>query len=125
MEGRNKIFVSFIVLVSLIIVLYFFTEWFSKTTGYIVGEDPDNALAKCLTKEGAKLYTTDSCPECKKQKSLFGTSSFKFIDKVDCSYERAACLNLQLLPAWFINDTVYYGVKSTDELRILSGCEDV
>lgn len=125
MEKKNKVVVSFFIIIALVAGLYVFSGWFSRTTGYIVGEDQDDSLAKCMTQKGVVLYTTDSCPECKRQKSLFGASSYKYIDKIDCSYERPLCLNLQLLPAWSINSEFYYGVKSTEELRVLSGCGGV
>lgn len=124
MENRSKVILTFVVLVSLIAALYLFTDWFSKTTGLAVGEDPDNALAKCMTEKGVKFYGAKSCPNCEKQKSLFGTSAFQFVNYVECLDNPALCINLKGVPAWYINGSIYYGVKTPDELRVLSKCEE-
>lgn len=121
MESRTKVILTFIVLVFLITALYIFTDWFSKTTGLLVGEDPDNELAKCLTANGAALYISSSCPDCNQQKSLFGTSAFKFLNYVECE-NNPKCSDIKAFPAWKINNTIIYGLKTTKQLRALSGC---
>jgi len=55
MEKGKKVIITFVILVFLVAFLYFFSDWFSKATGYIVDEDPDNYLAKCLTDKGSVL----------------------------------------------------------------------
>ena len=123
MENRSKAIVTFIVLVGLVVALYLFTDWFSKTTGLAVGEDPDNALAKCMTEKGVKFYGAKSCPNCEKQKVLFGTSAFQFLNYIECLNSPSACANLKGVPAWYINGSIYYGIKTPDELRKLSRCQ--
>ena len=122
MEARKKAIMTFVLLISLITSLYIFTDWFSKTTGYLIGEDPDSEVAKCLTENGAVLYFSDSCPDCEKQKSLFGNSIIKYINITDCTKNPEKCANLRLIPAWYINKSVAYGVKTVYELKILSSC---
>ena len=122
MESKIKVIMTFIVLVFIITGLYFFADWFSKTTGYLFKEDPDNELAKCLTKKGAILYSSESCSDCKQQKALFGSTAFDFINHMDCSENTPPCSSLKSIPAWKINNTILYGVKTTQELRVLSGC---
>lgn len=124
MENRSKVILTFIFLVGLVMGVYLFSDWFSKTTGLAVGEDPDNALAKCMTQNGVKFYGAKSCPNCEKQKSLFGTSAFQFVDYVECAENPSACAYLQGVPAWYINGSIIYGVKTLNELRMLSGCEE-
>lgn len=121
MESRTKVILTFIALVFLIISLYIFTDWFSKTTGLSVGEDPDNELAKCLTANGAIFYTENSCQDCVQQKSLFGTSAFKYLNSIECE-NNPSCSDIKVFPAWKINNTLFYGIKTTKELRELSGC---
>lgn len=123
MQKRNKLIITFVFLVFLVAGLYFFTDWFSKTTGYAVGEDPDINLANCLTSKGIKMYGGKSCPICKFQESLFG-EAFKFIPYVDCSKKLMECFDLESVPAWEINGKIYYGIKELSTLRILSGCKE-
>lgn len=124
MEAREKVITTFFILVFLIAAFYLFSNWFSKTTGYGIGEDPDNYLARCLTENGAKLYTSESCPDCKRQESLLGTTTYRFIYKMDCSKDPSVCSNLKTIPAWYINNTFHYGIKTTAELKELSGCKN-
>lgn len=123
METKNKVILTFIVLIFLIAALYIFADWFSKTTGFLVEDDPDNKLAKCLTQKGARLYSASSCPNCKKQESFLGIAIFESLNKIDCSSSPLSCSELRMVPAWFVNNSMHYGVKTTQELKALSGCE--
>ena|SRR3989344_8838619 len=122
MEKGKKVIITFGILVFLIAFLYLFSDWFSKATGYIVGEDPDNYLAKCLTRSGGILYVSKSCPDCDIQKNLFGSSALSYLNYTGCDAGEPSCRDLEGLPAWKINGTVYYGVKTLTTLRGLSGC---
>ncbi len=122
MESRTRAIITFIALIFIITSLYFFTDWFSKTTGYLFKEDPDNELAKCLTQKGAIFYTSESCPDCKQQRRLFGNTAFDFLNYIDCTENSPQCSSLKSIPAWKVNNTMLYGVKTTQELRVLSGC---
>jgi hypothetical protein len=123
MEPKNKVITTFLILIFLIAALYLFTNWFSKTTGYIIEDDPDIYLAECLTKKGSKFFTSDSCPNCDSQKQLFGNSAYPHVNSIDCTRNPSECSLLQSLPAWYINGSLHYGLKTTDELRKLSACE--
>lgn len=122
MEKRNQIIITFFFLIFLILGLYFFTDWFSRTTGYFIESSPENTLAKCLTEKGVKFYGSKSCPDCEKQKQLFGPQAARVLNYIECSKEPQDCSNLQLLPAWYIKDKIHYGIKSLAELQLLSGC---
>ena len=122
MEKKYKIIFTFAFLIFLVAILYFFTDWFSKATGYIIGEDSDKELAKCLTEKGIKLYTVANCNFCEKQKKLFGNEALKYLNYVECSENFLECSKLKSVPAWKINGEINYGLKSLDELRALSGC---
>ena len=113
---------TFIMAVLLVMILYNFTDWFSKTTGYLVKDSPENDLARCLAKDGAELYGSKTCPDCRKQKETFGEIAFDFLNYIECSSNPAECSELKSLPAWNISGNIHYGVKNLDELRILSGC---
>ncbi len=122
MEGRNKVILTFIILIFLIAFLYLSSDWFSRTTGFGIQEDPDIVLAKCLTQKGIKLYGAKACSDCQKQIQLFGPSAFEHINYIICNGEGGTCQEILSVPAWDINGTIYYGIKSTNNLRSLSGC---
>ena len=81
-------------------------------------------LAKCLTEKDVKMYGTDWCSVCKKQKSDFGTS-FKYVDYVNCDFQTVECKEngVNRYPTWIITGTKYIGKQSLDTLASLSGCE--
>ena len=119
MEKRVKLLVTFTFLIILVASLYFFTDWFSKVTGYFAGEDDKTKLAQCLNEKGAELYTALYCPDCEKQKQIFG-KALELISKIDC--DEADCSNIRELPAWYFNKTFHYGYKNLTELDDISGC---
>ncbi|MCH7568121.1 MAG: hypothetical protein IIA87_01750 [Nanoarchaeota archaeon] len=121
MKPRTRVFVTFSILVMIIVGLYFFTDWFSKVTGYVLGEDEKIKLAQCLDGKNAVLYISSTCPDCDKQRELFGEEAFKFISYFECkSIEE--CPDLKGVPAWKINGEFYYGKKSLGSLQKISGC---
>ena len=122
MEKRTKVIATFIMAVLLVMILYNLSDWFSKTTGYLVEDSRGNDLAKCLTKDGAKLYGSKTCPDCKKQKEVFGEIAFDFLNYIECSSNQLVCSEIRSVPAWNISGNIYYGVKNLNELRILSKC---
>jgi len=80
-------------------------------------------FAKCLTEKGIKMYGTEWCSYCQKQKNLFG-SSFKYVDFVDCDKNRQECLAAGVTgyPTWKINGENYPGLQQLNRLAELSGC---
>ena len=46
MRQYTKTMLTFFVLVILLTGMYVFTDWFSKTTGYVLGEDEKTKLAQ-------------------------------------------------------------------------------
>ncbi len=121
MKKKYRVFITFLVIVALITTLYIFTDWFSKVTGYIFGEEEQIRVARCLEKHGAEFYTSLYCAECEKQKQLFGTA-IKLIKSVDCGEDKEFCPNVRELPAWYINKEIHYGLKNISELNTLAAC---
>src|SRR3989344_4501744 len=122
MKKKFKLLITFGILVLLVGGLYFFSDWFSKVTGSTVGEDEIVKLVKCLDKQGVEFYGNSNCPDCQKQKDLFG-QYFKRISYVNCGENLELCSNLREIPAWYINETFEYGFKNFGELGRLGGCE--
>ena len=119
MEQQTRTIVTFLVLIFVIFGLYFFSDWFSKTTGYVLGEDEKLKLAQCLG-ERATFYRSDTCPDCDEQLETFGKDASRFLKIVSCS-NVDECPEGGV-PAWKIGNQVHYGVKNLDELTTLSQC---
>ena len=121
METKRKVAITFVVIIVLVSGLYFFTDWFSKVTGYFSGQDESERIANCLNDGGAEFYTAISCAECEKQALVFGRA-FGIIDRVDCGDKGEKCENLRSVPAWYLNGNIYYGAKNLTELEDLGEC---
>lgn len=99
-------------------------------SGNIVGNSGDkkDALAKCLTEKGAKMYGAYWCPHCQSQKKDFG-DSFQYVDYVECAANGpnanpAACKDagIQGFPTWIIGGVQYSGEQSLSTLAKVAGC---
>lgn len=121
MGRRNRVIITFVILVAVVLGLYYFTDWFSKTTGYAPGEAEILRLARCLNEKGARMYGSETCPDCEKQKELFG-EFFEKIDYYECVGFEGECGEISALPAWRINGNLHYGVIVLDKLSEISGC---
>jgi len=121
MEAKTNVFISFFVLVVLITSIYFFTDWFSKTTGYVLGEDEKAKLAQCLSGRGDILYVSGECFSCDKQLEKFGGTAVELLRIVTCQ-SAETCPAERGVPAWKIEGNFYYGVQELDKLIEISGC---
>ena len=122
MENITRVLLTFFTLILLIFGIYIFTDWFSKITGFLLGEDQRASLVFCLNEKGAEFYSNTYCAECEKQKEILG-ESFNSINIVDCGRNKELCPNIKSIPAWYIDKKIYYGLKTIDELQEISGCK--
>ena len=120
MRQFTKTVVTFGVLIVVIGSLYMFTHWFSRTTGYVLGEDEKISLAHCLAINDAVFFTSNTCPECQKQLDLFGKVATSALPLIQC--ERVEQCPEGGVPAWKISGQIKYGFKNFNELKLLSGC---
>ncbi len=120
MEQFTRTILTFGILVFIISGLYFFSDWFSKTTGYVLGEDEKLRLAQCLSIKESIFYRSATCPDCDAQLDLFGDDAVKFMNVVNC-ISTEECPEGGV-PAWEINGRIYYGIRQFDELVSVSGC---
>lgn len=120
MKQYFKTVLTFAILVILIFGLYFFSDWFSKATGYASGESERFNLAVCLNRNGAVFYRSANCFDCDKQLDLFGDEASKLLEINSC--QTAEECPPGGVPAWGIGKQIYYGVKSLDELSALANC---
>lgn len=120
MNQYRKTMITFAFLVIIIFGLYYFTGWFSRTTGYVFGESDKMNLAICLESKKAVLYLSSTCPDCDRQLELFDDAS-KRLNVVFC--KNADECPEGGVPAWQIGKQIHYGVKQLDELIAISGCD--
>lgn len=135
MEAKTRIFVTIAILAGLVALFYFSAKTITNITGKSIFrwliKDSTNLedFAKCLSVKGAKMYGAFWCGHCQNQKKSFG-DSWKFVSYVECdprgeNPETELCLSkkIQGYPAWEINNQLYPGEMSFEELAELSGCE--
>ena len=120
MNRQRLVLILVIIAVVLISGLYLFSEWFSKTTGYFLGEDEKTKFIMCLNERKTVLYTADNCIECYRQEQLLGEKSTLQLDVFNCQEDE--CKNLRSLPAWEIDGNIYYGKRNFNDLEQISGC---
>jgi hypothetical protein len=130
MNNKQRFFVSFAILIVVMFGLYFFTDWFSRVTGYFTGEEEKVKLGQCLEGKGVEFYTSANyCEDCFKQEEELG-KGLNYLSKIECQINsnnqilNEDCSNLRQIPAFYINRSFVYGYKSLAELKILSGCID-
>lgn len=111
--------IAIVFLVALVAVLYVASGWLTGVTGYGVLEGGKWNLARCLGEKGAVMYGSSDCQVCDEQHKLFG-DAFSQIEYVNC--DEVSCDGLPGTPAWQIDGTVYYGVKTLEALKVLSRC---
>ncbi len=122
MNTQTRVLVTFFVLVALIMSAYLFSDWFSKTTGYVLGEDQKIAFAECLASKGTVFYETANCADCYAQQTLFGIAAWELIEKRACDAQ-TKCVGLTSLPAWELEGKFYYGFKEFSEIDAISTCD--
>jgi hypothetical protein len=85
-------------------------------------EDPRIALAQHLTSIGAKIYTTDWCSTCKRQKRDFGEAAFALLTMINCEEKPDLCADagVHRYPTWEINGQKYERGFPLNELAQLS-----
>ena len=122
----NKKSLTYIIIILIVVVVIFGYYAFFRnngSNGESGGVGLNDVLAKCLTEKGVKMYGTEWCSYCKKQKEAFG-NSFQYIDYIDCDKERSKCTaaGVKGYPTWVISGENYPGVQSFERLSSLSGC---
>ena len=100
-------------------------------SGNITGNSAEkkDALSKCLTEKGAKMYGAYWCQHCQNQKNDFG-NAFQYIDYVECDANGpngnpTACelAGIQGYPTWIIGGAKYSGEQDLSTLAQIAGCE--
>lgn len=85
------------------------------------GEPPtDKATAQCIG-ENSVLYVQLGCPHCETQEEMFGSNK-KYLEIIDCFYQRDQCEEISATPTWLINGEYHEGVQSIEKLKSLTNC---
>lgn len=128
MKRGRKILFSVAILIVLVVGIYFFTDIFSKITGYnslslLTGKTTHadhSEFSECLDKKAATLYyRSQGCKECDEQMKLIQEYE-QDITHIDCFIDD--CPPLSHLPAWIIEGVEYDGSKTLQELKDISEC---
>jgi len=77
-------------------------------------------LAQCIG-ENSEFYVQLGCHACRTQEEMFGENQ-KYLNIIDCWYERDKCSKIRYTPTWIINNQEYIGVQSIEKLKELTGC---
>ena len=85
-----------------------------------IGATTSEGVAKCIG-ENSVFYVQLGCSACRIQEEMFG-ENYKFLNSVDCFYERESCGEIEATPTWIIKGEQYKGVQSIEKLKELTGC---
>ena len=122
---KKKVLLIAGVLILAIMILYILVWEASFLTGKNILEDKSkiDLFAECLTNKNIKLYIRSGDAYCDSQKSEFG-HSLEYLEIIDCLKQPAPCqeAGVQGIPAWVIEDKVYYGNKNLEQISLISGC---
>ena len=102
---------------------------FAASTAAAWGRRLDD-FAKCVSDSGATFYGTYWCPQCDRQRAVFGSSS-RYLNYVECAYRdsdetKRECkrANVRGYPTWDFGDgTRATGFQSLQRLADRTGCE--
>ncbi len=89
----------------------------------IISRSPDGASKQttmCIA-EHSQLYIQLGCHACEIQEEMF-EDNYKYLNVIDCFFEREKCTDIQYTPTWIINGEKYTGVQSIEKLKELTGC---
>jgi glutaredoxin len=84
----------------------------------------DEDVLKCIAQK-SKVFVSPTCPACAGQKQILGDNfeDFEIINIYDpANDEEVKKYDFSHIPAWVINEKVFEGVKTIEELKELSGC---
>ena len=103
--------ITILTIITVIVIAYFLI-----TRGNGVSKE----LAQCIG-QNSVLYIQLGCHACEIQEDMFSENA-KYLNTVDCFYEREKCGGIQATPTWEIKGQRYRGVQSIENLKELTGC---
>ena len=123
---KNKKLIKKISIYSILVIVIAAILYISISSASKPGKYDD--FAKCLTEKDVKEYGAFWCPNCAKQKEMFG-KSFQYVTYIECDArgknpQPSLCKekNIKGYPTWEYNETFLEGVQSLEELSQWTGC---
>lgn len=110
---KKKSLVTLIVILAVIILAVIILNRPSPETS--------KEVAECIGKN-SKLYVQLGCHRCEQQEDLFG-DNYKYLNAIDCWFERDKCEGIESTPTWIIKGEKYDEVLSIQTLQELTGCQ--
>jgi hypothetical protein len=107
-------FATWGIIILIVFIVFLIVYDFNKSEG------TTKEIAKCIG-ENSLLYTQLGCHACEIQEKMFG-ENYKYLEIVDCFYEREKCVGIEATPTWKIKEKLYRGVQSIEDLQELTGC---
>ncbi len=111
---KKDLIITVVVILAVIILAYIIMG-ISKPSPLM-----DKDVAECI---GGKttLYVQLGCHACEAQEEIFG-ENYKYLNVVDCFYEREKCEDIRVTPTWKIDEELIEGAYSIEKLKGLTGC---
>jgi hypothetical protein len=124
MAPKKRIFISFLILIILVVAFYFITDQVSKYSGYSVSE-PYTDFEKCLMKQQLTLYINTSDTDSFIKNSGM-VSYIQFFKIKNCLSNNKPCLdnNIEKFPTWIINENIVDGEISLHQLSLATSCRE-
>jgi hypothetical protein len=129
MDKKIKVLITLGVLLLLGVGFYLVSYAITKYTGYsitgkiVYSKQEQREIGMCLNEKGIVFYCTSMSLYCMRQRKLLG-EAFEFIEYVDCdeieNIEECGGLSM---PAWKINNNIYYGIRDLKRLSDSVGCK--
>ncbi|MEK6906069.1 MAG: thioredoxin domain-containing protein [Nanoarchaeota archaeon] len=111
MVKKNN-YITLIIIIAIIILTYFIIQRDEPTTS--------EETAKCIG-QNSVLYVQLGCIHCKEQEDMFGNNT-KYLNMIDCFYEKEKCKEIMATPTWIIKGEKYDGLQSIEKLKELTDC---
>ena len=130
MEQRKRIFISFAILVALVIIFFVVADQVSKNndiakySGLSISDGVSNSgISECLSKLNMSLYiSSDDSDTTLKNIAILDYLQYFKIHNCFINNEPCAELGITSYPAWIINGKTYVGELSEEDLMEFSGC---
>jgi len=105
-----------IILVAIVVVAIVAINYVKTEEGY------DNPTMQCIA-DNSMLIASKTCGHCVNQVKILGNDgdifNIVYIDEDPSVLDR---YDIRGVPAWVINEEIYEGVHSMEELKQLTGC---
>ena len=115
MKKDTKLYLGLVIIILAIIITIYVLKGNNN-------QPTDEETIKCIA-EKSKIIVSPTCGWCTKQKEDLGEylDLFEFIDIVE-NPEISNQYDITGTPTWIINEQIYPGYKTINELKQITGC---